>query len=54
MSKFKQKGALERLVAQLESGKKTVKGSYAEKEPLSPKDITRINKEIATLKKALV
>ena len=54
MSHSKRQGALNRLVAQLESGKKTVKGSVAEKEPLTAKDITRINKEIATLKKALV
>lgn len=46
--KERQRGALERLRTQLESGVKTEKGGTA-KVPLTEKNIKRIEKEIATL-----
>lgn len=42
--------ALEQLEAQLKTGVKTIKGSIDETKPLTEKDVTRINREIATLK----
>jgi hypothetical protein len=54
MGTSRQKSALDRLELQLKSGKKPVKGNIYDKEPLTAKDISRINKEITSLKKALV
>ncbi len=52
-----QKGRRERAITalqlQLTSGEKTEKKSYDKKVPLLDKDITRINKEIETLKSKL-
>jgi hypothetical protein len=50
MINAKQKGALTRLEAQIKSGEKTVKGTKDQKEPLTAKDITRINQEIKRLR----
>jgi hypothetical protein len=54
MGTSRQKSALDRLELQLKSGKKPVKGNIYDKEPLTAKDISRINREITSLKKALV
>jgi hypothetical protein len=51
MSTQRQKAALNRLESQLKSGQKTVKGSATEKQPLTEKDVSRITREITTLKK---
>lgn len=53
MINTKRRSALARLEAQLESGEKTVKGTRDQKEPLTDKDVKRINKEIQKLKSKL-
>ena len=53
MSLSRQKSALVRLELQLESGKKPVKGDIYDKEPLTEKDISRIKREISSLRKAI-
>lgn len=53
MKNLKRQGALARLEAQLKSGEKTVKGTRDQKQPLTPKDLTRISGEIKKLKTVL-
>jgi hypothetical protein len=51
--RLRKQGALERLEAQLKSGVKTSKSTFDVKVPLTVGEVSRINKEIDSLKKSL-